>query len=71
MRKIRFAPKRFGRGKRGAFRVCYAYFEKVRVVLLVVAYGKNERDDLSPEAKKSIRDHLAREEEYLSKGPNP
>jgi hypothetical protein len=29
LRTIRFAPLQGGKGKRGAFRVCYVYFEEV------------------------------------------
>ncbi len=48
LRKLRFAPPGSGRGKRGAFRVCYAYFPAYGTVALFVIFGKNEQSDLSP-----------------------
>lgn len=69
LRKIRFAPAGWRRGKRGAARVCYVYFEDYGIVLLVVAYRKNEKDDLSADEKKAIRNLIRHEEEILSKGP--
>lgn len=67
LRKLRFAPTRWGKGKRGAARVCYVYFEEFGIVLLVVAYAKNEQDDLSPDDKRIIRDMIRREKEALEK----
>ena len=67
LRKLRFAPARWGKGKRGAARVCYVYLEEFGIVLLVVAYAKNEQDDLSPDEKRIIRDMIRREKEALGK----
>jgi mRNA-degrading endonuclease RelE of RelBE toxin-antitoxin system len=54
LRKIRFAPARSGKGKSGGIRVGYAYLEEYGTVLLIVAYGKNEKDDLSADERKEI-----------------
>lgn len=43
LRKLRFARRQEQIGKRGGARVCYAYFEKHRTVLLVMAYGKERK----------------------------
>ncbi|MGL4462284.1 MAG: hypothetical protein ACRC1K_09020 [Planctomycetia bacterium] len=51
LRKGRFAPSRWGTGKSGGARICYVYFEEWSVVLLVGAYGKSEKDDISPAQK--------------------
>lgn len=67
LRKLRFAPAQWGKGKRGAARVCYVYFEEFGIVLLVVAYAKSERDDLSPDDKRIIREMIRREKEALGK----
>jgi hypothetical protein len=64
LRKVRFA--RDGSGKRGGIRVCYVYFEEFGVVLLVHAYAKNRKDDLSAAEKKSIQ-KLIQEVEVLLK----
>ena len=47
LRKLRFTPPGAGRGKRGAYRICYAYFPAFGTIALFVIFGKNERSDLS------------------------
>jgi mRNA-degrading endonuclease RelE of RelBE toxin-antitoxin system len=54
LRKLRFAPSGLGRGKSGAYRVCYAYFPAFGTVALFVAFGKNERADLSPAQAREV-----------------
>lgn len=66
LRKIRYAPRRWQRGKSGAVRVCYVYFHDFSLALLVVAYAKNEQDDLSAADNKAIRQLIAREEKALA-----
>lgn len=66
LRKIRFAPVRWAKGKRGALRVCYVHFPDFSIVLLVVAYAKNEKLNLTPSDKKAIRELIAREEKILA-----
>jgi hypothetical protein len=61
---------RFGRasdriGKRGGVRVCYVLFREHGIVLLVTAYGKNQKDDLSAAEKKQIRDLIGRTKSTL------
>ncbi len=53
LRKIRWQGS--GRGKRGGIRAIYYWATKDDVVLMLLAYPKNERDDLSPEQKKVLR----------------
>src|SRR5438876_11783109 len=55
LRKLRYAPLKSGRAKSGAARVCYVHFEEYAVVLLVLAYPKNEKSDLSTAEKKVIK----------------
>ncbi|RLS59288.1 MAG: hypothetical protein DWH91_00480 [Planctomycetota bacterium] len=62
LRKIRFARSGRNVGKSGGARVCYVYFEEWKIVLLVVAYGKSEKDDLDPDEKRAIRALIQREE---------
>ncbi len=45
LRKIRWHGS--GRGKRGGVRVIYYWATSADVVLMLLMYGKNERDDLS------------------------
>ena len=68
LRKIRFAAAQSGRGKSGASRVCYVYFEEYAIVLLVLAHPKNEKDDLSHADKKAIKRLLEEIEQEFAKG---
>jgi hypothetical protein len=65
LRKLRFAPLSSSKGKRGALRVCYAYLEMFSVVLLIIAYAKNEKADLSAQHIKSIKQLLIEVNAYL------
>lgn len=67
LRKMRFVPPRWHQGKRGAMRVCYAYFPDYSVVILAAAYGKNEKEDITQRDKKAIRKLLKDIEEWLSR----
>jgi mRNA-degrading endonuclease RelE of RelBE toxin-antitoxin system len=53
VRKARSA--RSGTGKRGGIRVIYFYAISAEVILLLSAYAKNEKENLSNEDKKNIR----------------
>ena len=54
LRKLRFARAGEGRGKRGAYRVCYACYLDDGIVVLAMVYGKNERADLTAAQRKEI-----------------
>jgi hypothetical protein len=60
LRKMRFARADRRIGKRGGVRVCYVFFPEYSTVLLVTAYGKTEKDDLTPKEKKYIREYIRR-----------
>jgi mRNA-degrading endonuclease RelE of RelBE toxin-antitoxin system len=47
LRKLQFSPPGSGRGKSGAYRVCYAYFPAFGTIALFVAFGKNEQSELT------------------------
>jgi hypothetical protein len=68
LRKLRFAPARWHTGKSGAARVCYAYLQTYGTVLLLIAYAKNEKDNLTPDEKKTIRSLLTRIEQQFASG---
>jgi hypothetical protein len=55
LRKARFAPARWKTGKSGAVRVGYVYLQEHGTILLVIAYSKDEKDELTPDEKKAIR----------------
>jgi len=67
LRKMRFAPKQWRTGKRGAARVCYVYFPTYWTVLLVAAYRKSKKDKLTDEEKKGIRMYIEQVEEWLAR----
>jgi phage-related protein len=54
LRKLRFARPGEGRGKSGAYRVCYACFLHEGVVVLAMVYGKGEQADLTATQRKDI-----------------
>jgi mRNA-degrading endonuclease RelE of RelBE toxin-antitoxin system len=53
IRKLRVAAK--GKGKRGGARVIYYYYVLKQHVYLMTCYGKNEKEDISPQEKKILR----------------
>ncbi|CAN5533967.1 MAG: type II toxin-antitoxin system RelE/ParE family toxin [Pyrinomonadaceae bacterium] len=53
-RKIRARDVSDMRGKRGSFRCIYLYLEKNELIYLLVFYGKNDQDNLTPEEKKQV-----------------
>jgi hypothetical protein len=63
LRKLRFAPA--GSGKSGGVRVCYAYFKRHWIVLLVMAYAKSRKDNLTNHEKSAIGRYLASVEKWL------
>ncbi len=66
LRKLRFAPTSWAKGKRGAVRVGYAYLASYGIILLVIAYDKSQKEDLSAGEKKTIRRLLERIEKDLA-----
>lgn len=52
VRKIRFGSK--GRGKRGGARVIYYFYNSRAPVYALLAYGKNEKTDLTPQEAKAV-----------------
>jgi hypothetical protein len=69
LRKLRFSPPEWQRGKRGALRVCYVYFEEYGIVLLVVVYAKGEKDSLSAGEKGVIKQMIEGQRRELARGP--
>ncbi len=68
LRKLRFSPPEWRQGKRGALRVCYVYFEEHAIVLLVIVYTKREKDTLSAQEKRTIKQMIEQWEKELAKG---
>jgi len=57
VRKIRWT--RPGTGKRGGTRVIYFYHDPARPLYLLMVYAKAQREDLSPEEKREVRNIAA------------
>lgn len=49
LRKMRYSPVSWSKGKSCALRVCYVYFERFKTIALAIAYGKNEMDEYRKE----------------------
>lgn len=54
LRKIRVPDPLRGKGKRGGIRVIYLYLPDVRRFFFIAAYGKNEKEDLTPQEKRAF-----------------
>ena len=59
---------RAGRGKSGAYRVCYAYFARHGMVFLLTAYGKNEQANLTKSQQNAIARAIREIEASIEKG---
>lgn len=68
LRKIRFAPEGSPRGKSGGYRVGYVHYDRFCVFVLITAYGKSEKADLSAEDKKVIQAFIRRFQDDLERG---
>jgi len=55
LRKARIADPSRGKGKRGGHRVIYLDLPGVERTYLLALYGKDEKDDISPDEKKILR----------------
>ena len=61
LRKLRWSQDRRGKGKRGGVRVIYYWYAAGSLIYMLLAYSKDERDDLSVAQKKALA-RLVREE---------
>jgi hypothetical protein len=68
LRKLRFSTPQSHAGKRGAYRVYYAYFEEYGIVLLMAILAKNRQSDLTQADLKAIAQLLSRAKNLLDKG---
>ncbi len=53
LRKLRWAAE--GRGKRGGLRVIYYWLAADQQIWMLLAYPKNEQDNLSPQQMKQLK----------------
>jgi mRNA-degrading endonuclease RelE of RelBE toxin-antitoxin system len=59
LRKIRWSGS--GHGKRGGSRIIYYWATTKQQILMLFIYAKNEKDDLSPEQRKSLKQIVEKE----------
>ncbi len=58
IRKVRVASG--GHGKRGGSRVIYYHFSSASQIALLLIYPKNEKDDLTADERKALRQIIER-----------
>lgn len=61
LRKVRFADRRRGKGKRSGLRVIYYWWSAGMQFWLYTLYDKDEMADLSPEQRKALKSMLKAE----------
>jgi mRNA-degrading endonuclease RelE of RelBE toxin-antitoxin system len=59
LRKLRWSAG--GHGKRSGIRVVYYWFVSQDIILLLLSYSKNERDDLTAEQLRRLKQVVERE----------
>jgi hypothetical protein len=69
VRKIRFTPDGARAGKSGSHRGCYVYYEEYGVVLLLTAYPKSKKDNISDAGCNAMRRMVEQQSELLCRGP--
>lgn len=69
VRKMRFGPPGFAKGKSGSLRVCYAYIEEVGIVILAFVYEKGEKDTLNTRELTTLRAAVDRVRELILRNP--
>jgi hypothetical protein len=55
LRKLRWRSSRQQRGKRGGLRLLYLYLPEAECVHLLHCFAKNEKEDLTPDEKRTVR----------------
>jgi hypothetical protein len=58
LRKLRFADKRRGKGKRGGLRVIYYWWDSGSQFWLFTVYDKDEMADLTPQQRKALKEMI-------------
>lgn len=58
MRKVRYAHPARSKGKRGGLRVMYYFQTQEDAIYFLLAFGKDEQDDLTPEQKRQLQTYV-------------
>ena len=67
LRKLRMPHSRRGKGKRGGYRVIYLDLPHIERTYLLALYSKDEKDDISAQEKKSLRQLVLNLKEGIDK----
>ena len=67
-RKLRWTDAKRNKGKRGGIRIIYYYFLSDQEILFFNVYNKDEANDLSQQAKRTLKQFIT-EEKKLRKVP--
>jgi mRNA-degrading endonuclease RelE of RelBE toxin-antitoxin system len=67
LRKLRFADKRRGKGKRGGLRVIYYWWDSGSQFWLFTVYDKDEMSDLTAPQRKALKEMIKKELEARRK----
>ena len=65
LRKVRFAPTKSNKGKSGSERVCYALFPRPGLVLMVVVFSKDDKENLTSSERNEVKAMLIQYETYM------
>lgn len=55
LRKLRFSPSRWRRGKSGALRIGYSHDARLAKVLVLAVYAKADKSNLTPAERREIK----------------
>ena len=66
LRKMRFAPVKANRGKRGAFLIGYVYFEEFGVIRLIAVYAKKDHASIPARQKAQIKKAIEQLRDWIS-----
>lgn len=61
LRKLRWTHRRRGKGKRGGVRVIYYWYVSGSLIYMLLAYSKDEQDDLTTSEKRLLTRLVAEE----------
>ena len=69
VRKLRFSPAKWPKGKSGALRVCYVFVEEVGIAILALVYEKGAKENIGADELPILRAAVERVKSALLKKP--
>jgi len=67
LRKVRWADRRRGQGRRGGLRVIYFHFAEEMQIWLLTVYGKDEAADLTAKERRLLKAALEEEKQQRAR----